>query len=109
VVELAYKLNPIATWGWNFAPVLYVNGTPTKRGTDCMYTWGAVGSAGSQKSVQNSFIVSLDSGDYVEAGYDVALGAGWPGDASKNVLGGPDGGTGIESYFSISLLNRSYA
>ena len=108
MVELAYKLNPIATWGWNFAPVLYVNGTPTKRGTDCMYTWGAVGSAGSQKSVQNSFIVSLDSGGYVEAGYDVALGAGFPGGAA-NVLGGPDGGTGIESYFSISLLNRSYA
>lgn len=106
MVELAYKLNPVATWGWNFAPVLYVNGTATKRGTDCMYTWGAVGSAGSQKSVQNSFIVYLGTNGYVEAGYDVALGAGF---GDTNVLGGPDGGTGIESYFSISLLNRSYA
>ena len=106
MVELAYKLNPIATWGWNFAPVLYVNGTATKRGTDCIYTWGFGGSSGSQKSVQNSFIVYLGTNGYVEAGYDVALG---PGFDDTNVLGGPDGGTGIESYFSISLLNRSYA
>ena len=102
MVELAYKLNAVASWGWNFTPVLYVNGSPTKYGTDCMYTWAGVTSAGGQRQVQNSFIVYLAANGYVQAGYDVALGTY----LNDNVLGG---GTASQTYFSISLLNRSYA
>ena len=67
-----------------------------------MYTWAGVTSAGGQRQVQNSFIVYLAANGYVQAGYDVALGTY----LNDNVLGG---GTASQTYFSISLLNRSYA
>ena len=120
MVELAYKLNPVASWGWNIAPILYhhtyarrIASTPSvplpplvvKYGTDCMYTWGGFPSfsSGAQRFVQNSFILYLETGDRVLAGYDLKIGA-TIGD--RRVLGG---GSGTETYFSISLLNRSYA
>lgn len=106
MVELAYKLNAIATWGWNFAPVLRVSGGGDKYGTDCLYTWGGVpisASSGAQRCVQNSFIVYLGNGGVVYAGYDCTMGAGF---GDTNVLGG---GSSAQTYFSISLLNRSYA
>lgn len=109
MVEIAYKLNPVASWGWNLAPLLYKNGDAYKTGTDCLYTWGGhVGislpaSSGSQRYVQNSFIVYLNANETVQAGYDIQIGAN-VGDT--NVLGG---GSSSETYCSISLLNRSYS
>ena len=103
MVEIAYKLNAVASWGWNFTPVLRISGGGDKYGTDCMYTWAGITSAGSQRQVQNSFIVYLGNSGVVYAGYDCVMGAN-AGDT--NVLGG---GTASQTYFSISLLNRSYA
>lgn len=106
MVELGYKLNATATWGWNFTPVLRVSGGADKYGTDCMYTWGGIpisASSGAQRCVQNSFIVYLGNSGVVYAGYDCTMGAGF---GDTNVLGG---GSSAQTYFSISLLNRSYA
>ena len=112
MVEIAYKLNGVASWGWNFAPVLFKNGAAFKTGTDCMYTWGGhvgvglavvlPGSSGVQRYVQNSFIVYLGGQEFVQAGYTNQMGLNF-GDTA--VLGG---GTPEETYCSISLLNRTF-
>lgn len=106
MVEIAYRLNAVASWGWNLAPVLFVNGGAAKFGTDCMYTWGGIPiptSSGSQRYVQNSFIVSLGVNGTVQAGYNCQMGLNF---GDTNVLGG---GAGSDTYMSVSLLNRSYA
>lgn len=110
MVEISYKVNAVASWGWNIAPVLYRNGVAYKMGTDVMYTWGGVpipASSGANRFVQNSFIVYLTAGGTVQAGYDCRMGLNF---GDTNVLGGESGvGTSsTETYMSISLLNRSY-
>jgi hypothetical protein len=67
-----------------------------------MFTWAGITSSGAQRQVQNSFIVNLAALGTVQAGYNVSLGTY----VNDDVLGG---GTASQTYFSISLLNRSYA
>jgi hypothetical protein len=108
MVEIAYKVFANESWGFNLAPLLYRNGSEYKIGTDVMYTWGSggtySGSSGAQRYAQSSFIVYLAANDYVEAGYHVYIGAA----LNRNVLGATSN-SGTETYFSMSLLNRSYA
>lgn len=125
MVELAYKTEPVASWGWNFAPVLFKgttlpsvtgNGSTTppasayKVGTDVLYTWAEApafppSSSGTNRFVQNSFIVYLQANEIVRAGYNVDIGA----NLGRAMLGSSSGSSVAETYFSISLLNKSYA
>lgn len=108
MVEIAYKVFANESWGFNLAPLLYRNGSEYKIGTDVMYTWASggtfAGSSGAQRYAQSTFIVYLAANDYVEAGYNVYIGTA----LNRNVLGATTS-TGTETYFSMSLLNRSYA
>ena len=111
---MAYKLNPVASWGWNLAPVLYKNGSAHKIGTDAFFAYGTINlggfisvptpiSSGMQRYVQNSFIVYLNANDNVQAGYNVKVGPTF----SRAILGASSV-SGIENYFSISLLNKAF-
>jgi hypothetical protein len=104
MVELAYKVYANASWGWNMAPMLYLNGSPHKIGTDVMYTWSLAGSAGAQRYVQNTFIVHLAAGSAVQAGYHVYIN---PVALNRSILGATNN-SGQETYFSIALLNKTF-
>jgi len=125
MVELAFKTEPVASWGWNFAPVLFKgstlpsvtgNGSTSppasayKVGTDVLYTWAEApafppSSSGTNRFVQNSWIVYLQANEIVRAGYNVDIGAA----LGRQMLGSSSGSSVAETYFSISLLNKSYA
>ncbi|MEI6376513.1 MAG: hypothetical protein WCO97_04900, partial [bacterium] len=105
MVELAYKVNANLSGGWKMAPVLYRNSSQYKVGTDVDFVGNVL--AGPPRYVQASWIVYLDVGDYVQAGYTVFMQGVVVLD--RNVLGSESGVTGVETYFSMSLLNRSYA
>jgi len=103
MVELAFRLNPTISFGFSVAPLLF-KGTsssqsPFKIGNDAiMGTWG-FGSMGNRYA-NSSWIVYLNAGEAVRAGYD-GSGTGvdiFDADAS-----------GIETYFSISMMNKSFA
>ena len=96
--EISYRINPSAGYDWNVAPLLYKNGTAFRIGSDAMLVNAVVANA--QRYAQSSFIVYLTAGENVGAGYD----------ASGSFTGIFSGsGTSIDTYFSVSLLNKSYA
>ena len=99
MVELSVRLNPSITFGFSVAPLLFKNNAAFKIGNDAvMGTWG-FGSVGNRYA-QSSWIVYLGAGESVRAGYD-AIGTAvdlFDADAS-----------GIETYFSISMMNKVFA
>ena len=99
LVELAFRLNPVISFGFSIAPLLFRNGSPYKIGNDAiMGTWG-IGSVGNRYA-NSTWIVYLTAGESVRAGYD-AIGTGldmFDADAS-----------GVETYFSIAMLNKTFA
>lgn len=105
LVEIAFALN-VAAWpenaGWNFSPVLYKsNSTSTgslavfKVGADAIQT-----ATRTNRYAQSSFIVYLPAQYLVAAGYDAEATTGTPRIEAAS--------TGVDTYFSLSLLNRSY-
>lgn len=109
MVELAIKVNTNNSWGWRVAPVLYkgtalASTSAFKIGTDVMYAFWGGGGIGA-RYVQNSWIVYLNANELVRAGYNVDIGAS----LGRDILGVASGATGAETYFSMSLLNKSYA
>ena len=103
MVELSFRLNPAISFGFCVAPLLF-KGTASsqaayKIGDDAiMGTWG-YGSTGNRYA-HSSWIVYLNAGEAVRAGFD-AVGTAvdlFDADAS-----------GIETYFSISMMNKSFA
>ncbi len=100
--DLCLKTNSTGfTNAWNFAPVLLKNGSAAKYGNDG-FDAGAGGGANS-RYIASSFEVYLVAGDYVQAGFNADNGTG----TISNFLTGE--ATGTQSYFSISLSNRSLA
>lgn len=99
LVELAFRLNPVISFGFSIAPLLFRNGSPYKIGNDAiMGTW-SIGSVGNRYA-NSTWIVYLTAGQNVSAGYD-AIGTGidmFDADAS-----------GVETYFSIAMLNKTFA
>lgn len=110
MVELSVRINVgFGSGAFSCAPVLYkgstlAGSTAYKIGSDCHNIW--IGSQVQHRFVQNSWIVYLAANEIVRAGFDTAY-AG----AASSGLGGESGtGTsGVETYFSISLLNKSFA
>lgn len=96
LVEVGYRLNPDAVvFGYQLAPAIFKNGssTPHRVGSD------ATSASPGMRYVQASWIVYLDPGDYLHAGYNAA-------GVTSGLLDTDAYGA---SYFAISLLNRSYA
>lgn len=88
------------------APVIYTGEwstgmTAQKVGTDIVYNNNNATSQ-APRYCQASFIIYLPLGWYVGAGYDVSFPVG---KFYSNILKAD--GTGLDSYFSLSLLNRS--
>lgn len=101
MVELSYHTGGTMTTGWRFAPLLYKNGWEHKIGTDVTYFW-AVTTSFVLRYTQASWIVYLNAGESVSAGYDFDQGFAFNNDIIKADM------TGVETYFSIALLNCSY-
>lgn len=106
-VELCFNMNPPVSFGGKVGALIYrstnypsVPLTPYKAGSDGVMAWWGFGGI-APRTVQNMFIVHLPAGGAVRAGYD-ATGAG-----SNNVFDADSDGT--KTYFSISLLNKTYA
>ena len=112
MVELSIRLNVgFGTGAFSCCPVLYkgtslAGCTAYKVGTDVQYNWLGATSV-QHRFVQNTWIVYLAEDDIVRAGADTAY-AGL--DSGSAALGGESssGTSGVETYFSISLLNRSF-
>lgn len=106
LVEICVRINPPVSFGTRIAPVLYRSGNyPTspldvyKVGADGVLAWWGTGGAG-PRYVQSSFIVFLPAGGAVAAGYDCQLTTNGMFDADAD---------GTQTYFSIALLNKTYA
>ncbi|WP_313673282.1 hypothetical protein [Mycolicibacterium sp.] len=96
LAEISFRLGTAGTAGFNAAPLLYKNGSPHKIGSDGIQT-----ATRTSRYSQSSFIVYLTAGQTLSAGYDVDATTATPqfiADAS-----------GVETYFSVSLLNKSFA
>lgn len=114
MVELATRINiGFGSGAFSCAPVLYkgssLGGTSAyKIGTDChtIVTSLVPFVQVQHRFVQSSWIVYLNANDIVRAGFDTVYSG-----AASSGLGGESGtGTsGVETYFSISLLNKSFA
>lgn len=105
MVELCIRLNPSWSGGGKVAPLLWRSASfpgqsfsKYKMGTDGVYVPQGFGAVG-PRFVQSTYIVYLPAGGAVKAGYN-AEGTG------LNVLDADSNGT--ETYFSISLLNKTY-
>jgi hypothetical protein len=96
--EIGFRIDPSAGYDWNVAPLLYKNGSAFRIGSDAMLVNALVANA--QRYTQSSFIVYLEDGQNVGAGYDAS-------GAFTDLFSGS--GTSIDTYFSVSLLNKSYA
>jgi len=100
-VEMSFSMNPTANWGWNFAPVLFKDGAPHKVGSDSVGSfWGFGGSGG--RYAQGSFFVYIEAGHSVSAGYDFTIGP----NLGTNVIKADS--SGVETYFGVTLLSKSY-
>lgn len=99
-VDLCFKINAGVSAIWNICPVIFKNGSVYRYGADgCSQSTGSV----RLRTIMSSFEVYLEAGDNVLAGYDATNATG----TISNVLTGES--TGTQSYFSISLSNRSLA
>lgn len=96
LAEIGFRSDPSISFGFNVAPVLFKGADPFKIGADGHQALGTLG----VRYIQSSFIVYLTAGQKVSAGYDARgdYGSFFSADTS-----------GRETYFSLSLLNRSYA
>jgi hypothetical protein len=113
LAEVGFRIDPatLAT-GFNIAPMIFkspglVAGTPTefKVGTDIIQT-----ATRTARTVQSSFIVFLKAGQSVAPGYDCEAGT-----IINFVLGNSfnypkfdTDGSGVETYFTLSLLNKTF-
>ncbi|QNO12759.1 minor tail protein [Mycobacterium phage Grif] len=96
--ELGFSVNPNAfASAWKTAPMLYKNGVPFAIGTDS-YAFYYFGIGAGPRFAHTNFLVYLNAGDYVQAGYDADSAA------STRIQGE---GNGLETFFNITLLNRS--
>lgn len=94
LVEISLRLNPSISFGYQLAPLLYKGTNLTN--PDAF----KIGSDSNMRYSQASFIVYLNANETVQAGYDA--------NGAANELLDADA-SGIETYFSMSLLNRSFA
>ena len=104
LVEIGFKVNQ-ASWGtWQIAPLLYVNGSVNKVGSDA----SATGVTAGARFSHSAFIVYLSANQYIEPGYDA-----YCKDFLNNNVDIPNVFTGaagsVDTYCSMTLLNRSYA
>lgn len=97
MVEIAVRLNPSFSFDWKLAPLIY-KGTTLNKNEMSVYKIGCDVDVPSRYA-QSSFIVYLNVNETIAAGYDAAGAANELLDADL---------TGAETYFSMSLLNRSY-
>lgn len=97
LAEIGLRVDPGWGGGYNLAPLLYKGATPFKVGMDAHQ---AFGDGSPERYAQSSFIIYLTAGQSVSAGTDTKA-------SYTNILSADTGG--IETYFSLSLLNRSYA
>ena len=99
-VEVGFTTNAStpAFGAFNVAPAVYVQGTLYKIGADALGSFGG-GFGNYARSAQSSFIVYLDAGQYVEAGY-----FNW-GASNSNFFEGDT--NGVSTFFSIAMLNRT--
>ena len=102
IVELSFRLNPTITFGFSVAPLLYkgIDSTQSayKVGNDAiMGTWG-FGQVGNRYA-QSTWIVYLNAQEVVRAGYD-AIGT------AVNIFDADS--SGVETYFSISMMNKTF-
>lgn len=125
VVEVSYGLaasntgsrkggGALYNYCWNFQPLVFyavssnLNAAAVKRGADAMMVCWLDGSTTfgnpfgwSQRCAHSTFIIYLEAGQWVAPGY------AWNGPAGVDVLSADSQGT--DTYFSVSLLNRSLA
>jgi hypothetical protein len=102
--EVAFRTNASAPGAgfFNVAPAVYLQGSLHKIGSDA---WGSYGTVGGSifgnwsRSAQASFVVYIPAGNYVEAGY-----FNYGSSFSGFFEGDSDG---VNTYFSISMLNRT--
>ena len=105
MVEICVKVNPTVSFGGHVAPLLYRSSnypsvalTEYKTGGDGVASWWGFGGS-APRFVQSTFIVYLPANGAVRAGYSAdGYGAG-VFDADSD---------GTQTYFSISLLNKTY-
>ena len=104
IAELAFGLNDAdRSWKYHIAPVLFKNGQVFKMGTYADYygtlmpIWG----------IQNSFVVYLAAGDTLWPGcYVESDGTALDRWTSADLIKPQNG---YDTYFTVSLLNRSLA
>lgn len=105
LVEICYRINPSFSGGGRIAPVLYRSTNYTGPDSMSLYKVGTdvdipTPIGGGKRFVQNTFNVFLPVGGAVQSGHNGDLTASGVFDADT------DGST---TYFSISLLNKTYA
>jgi hypothetical protein len=100
MVEVAFRVNTAFTAGFNIAPVLFKDGAVHKVGTDIIQT-----ATRTSRYVQAGWMVYLTANQIVGGGYDAAVG----GSQTNWANFFQDDNTGVETYISIALLNRSLA
>ena len=113
MVEICYRINPTFSLGGRICPLLYrstnypaITTTAYKYGSDLMLpSFGFQG----QRFVQSTFIVYLPVGGAVQAGFHgEGSAAGLFGQDAVNDSNGNPIPSGTMTYFSISLLNKTY-
>ena len=104
-VEISVRLNPELGFAWGLCPLLYrtrqsspYDLVPYKSGTDSFAIW-LLGAYYCSRYAQSTWSVYLPAGHSVAAGYDCS-------GASVNLFDADT--TGVETYFSIVLLNKDY-
>lgn len=105
LVEICYRINPSFSGGGRIAPVLYRSLNYTGPDSMSVYKVGTdvdipTPIGGGKRFVQNTFNVFLPVGGAVQSGHNGDLTASGVFDADT------DGST---TYFSIALLNKTYA
>ncbi len=92
IVEIGFRINPSAAFGFNAAPAIFKNGTIHKVGSDGIQTATRM-----NMFAQSCFVVQLNAGQFVQAGYRAEGAAAALFDADSS---------GTETYFSIATLSK---
>jgi len=98
LAEMGFKIRTAQGFLWSIAPVLYKNGARFRIGNDANIVASGFGT--STRYIQSSWIIYLNANEYVQAGWDAS-------GLSEDII--DIDSTGLSNYFSLSLLNRSYA
>jgi hypothetical protein len=105
-VEIAFGINQTdRSFTWHIAPALYHNGAPFKIGNYADY----YGTLMKTVSTQSSFSVYLAANDSITPGCVTATDATqgqWAAGSQKDLIAAQNS---YDTYFSVSLLNRSLA